>query len=900
MTTPLMRASAFILLVFLVALAPLSLVRAQGVRTPDLAENVLRALEAPYLTPEEGADLRTFHGVWRPEDLESPRRRAQAALIVGAYDDPALANPDAAAEDRAEAALQRGDLEESLELLVGAASIRARRIRAEALEGLGRFEEADAAIGPIASELARQRTTSAEDLVEGVRALIIRARINGQPASDYHLMMSLLARARDELDRLYWPANLTEAQLLHAKDNNAEAVRAIEDVLRLNPSCAQAWALRAELSVDFFDFDTATAIGEKLDALSQRFADDDDAFSPLADLFMARVWLRQSEPDLAEPDLAPTLAHFPKMRRALALRCAIEAIRYDIDKTEACLEEYDALSPGSPNALFAVGKALSSARQYEQAANFLERAAARQENWPPPLVELGLLELQSGRDARAASALRRVAELDPFNVRASNSLVLIEELLTYDTIESEHFIVRFQPGVDRVMAQDMLAPLEAIHTIVSTAIDHEPSQKTVIELMPDHQWFAVRITGMPALHTIAAATGPVIAMEAPKIGPRHQGEYDWIRVIRHEYVHTVTLSRTNNRIPHWFTEAAAVYLEGSQRDYNTCRLLVNALETDSLFDMDEINIAFVRPKKASDRSQAYAQGHWMYEHMVERFGADAPLKLMDLYAQGLREDQAMQSVLGISSEDFLTTFKEWARAQAHTWGMLQEPSMRELRFEATLNDDEARAEARLALAKFSRGLGLRVSGVASRASLSFDLISPTAELVEGWLQEHPDHADLLELRAIFTLRDLGDESLTPEAVRQLEEYASVRFVDPMPHRRLARYFLKQEGEEAARRAIEHLDYLDVREQNSPVYAVEIARLARSLNDLDLAAAKATRATQIAPFDAGRREAVATIALLRKDYETAERHIAALVELEPDRDIHKKRLARLRALRENAN
>ena len=101
---------------------------------------------------------------------------------------------------------------------------------------------------------------------------------------------------------------------------------------------------------------------------------------------------------------------------------------------------------------------------------------------------------------------------------------------------------------------------------------HEPDRRTVIELMPDHEFFAVRITGMPAIHTIAACTGPLIAIEVPKVGaPRkHLGIFDWLRVLRHEYARTITLSQTRNRIPHWLTEAAAVSIEGVPRTYETC------------------------------------------------------------------------------------------------------------------------------------------------------------------------------------------------------------------------------------------------------------------------------------------------------------------------------------------
>ena len=222
-----------------------------------------------------------------------------------------------------------------------------------------------------------------------------------------------------------------------------------------------------------------------------------------------------------------------------------------------------------------------------------------------------LLELQSGRDMRAKDALRRAVALDPFNDRAANSLKLAEELLTYRTIESEHFIVRYRDGIDAVLAPEMLPVLERIHAEVAgpDAFDHEPDRKTVIELMPDHEWFGVRITGMPRIHTMAASTGPVIAMESPQDGPGHPiGTYDWPRTLKHEYAHTVTLSRTRNRIPHWFTEAAAVWVEDAPRPPQWWSLLAAAYDAGRLFTLPAQAATYERIVKEADciaLSEAY-------------------------------------------------------------------------------------------------------------------------------------------------------------------------------------------------------------------------------------------------------------------------------------------------------
>ncbi len=69
----------------------------------------------------------------------------------------------------------------------------------------------------------------------------------------------------------------------------------------------------------------------------------------------------------------------------------------------------------------------------------------------------------------------------------------------------------------------------------------------------------------------------------------------------------------------------------------------------------------------------------MYEYLVERFGARAPLDLMDRYAKGVREEAAFAEVCGLSREQFMNDFKPWAKAQLMTWGMMLDDALPSLK-----------------------------------------------------------------------------------------------------------------------------------------------------------------------------------------------------------------------------
>lgn len=894
---------------------------------PSLAPSVERLLAAPYLTDEEKRDIRLFHGVWLESDLDAPARAAAAAVARGEFRDPSIDFPSVDPLVRIRALIGRGDYSAAAQAIDALPrdlppTIAEFRLRAEVLEARAQFQEAAATCDLGLAALAALKPASPADIVEGVRLLDQRIRLIGtgpaaapieQPGAHdgvrlkadpqaYHQMLQVLGEVRSRVNveaagpasspRLYWPALLAEAEILYSRDNAPKAHEALTELLALNPSCVPGWALLGRMSVDAFNFEATERIAQRLDIIAGHPApgaptpEGESELEPVpgssidAAIIRARAALRQIDGARAAELLDAQLEKYPDHPRVLAVRAAAEAVRFEFDALKQRLADFDRRYPGSPVALYEVGRALAESRQYAESAAMLTEAHRRLPAAHDILAELGLMYVQFGKDELALDALERAHDLDPFDLRVDNSLRLVRELLTYDRIESEHFIVKFKPGIDEVFAHDILAGMEFNHALVTGdgpgGIDHQPfggKGKTVIDLMPDHQWFGVRIAGMPAIHTIAASTGPVIAMEAPREGANHLGNYDWLRVLRHEYTHTVNLDRTRNRIPHWFTEASAVYLELSPRDYSTCTLLRDAFEADALFDFVEINIAFVRPRRPADRSLAYAQGHWMYEFMIERWGNKAPLDLMDLYAAGVREEQAFNTVLGMTRSQFLAEFKPWARRQLIAWGMLpppSEPSLKDLLSQVPGSEEH------------DQGKGPTLS----------------REVIAGWLEKHPAHPDVLEMAVAQALDDAGGRA-TAEMIPLLERYAAARPVDPKPHRLLAQMYLASPDAAEQLRAIEHLEFLDQREQKSTAYATELARryFARGQDgDLARALAKAERATQIAPYEAPPRELAATIAIKARDFPGAERHILALTRLEPDRPIHLQRLEALRKLR----
>ena len=891
------RTSAF---VFAIALFMTSLVCAQQ---PDLvparvevSPAVVKAINEPWLKPDERRDMRIRHGQWSDDDLNSVARKAEVALRAWKLQDASLESPDAPVAIRAQALLWRGQAAQALSLLAGCEESECALMRADALVLLGKIDDAKIILQALRNA-PEAKNNNTDALRTAARATIALGKVQALSAAEWKLAVDQFGRAR-EADRLDPLVPLEEGLLLVDRHNRAQGVPALWQALSLDPRSSRTWFALGQVALNNFDFDSAARAADRLRLLNPTH--------PLADLLDSERALLTDDPERADAILDGLLAREPNMPQALALRAAVAGRRWNPELARQRLAEFDEKFPTSALAYATLGRTLSLNRQYEWGQRALEEAIRREPMWSEPRGELGYLFMQAGRDDDAVATLKAAAELDPFDTRSSFGLWLMDELSKWKEIDSPHFRIRVKPGIDEVVAELMPAALESMYADVTKRFAHEPAGKTTIEVLPDHEFFAVRITGMPGIHTMAAATGPVIALEVPMEGnpKKHLGLFDWLQVLRHEYTHTVTLSQTQNRIPHWLTEALAVSMETKPRTFETCQMLARALANGKLFTLDKIKWAFVRPESPQDRPLAYAQGCWMVEYLQGKWGADSVPKLLEKYKQGLDESHAFQETVGVSGDEFYAGFIAWATDQVKQWGLAPEPSLEKLSDTIRAKDPQLQLATRQAeqerldaLATFlAKQVGepsqiAQTVLVAARwPKVKKPAVDLTDEIIDQWLVEYPDQPDLLELKLRRRLKEQPE--VDGIATTLLDAYAKARPVDPYPHRVYARGNLNSGDQQAA---ITHLKALDLLEEQDPSYALELARLYRLQNNLTGARASVEKAARINPFDAATREFAATLAIEDGDLQRARLHLAALTKLEPDQKRHALRLEKLDAM-----
>lgn len=503
--------------------------------------------------------------------------------------------------------------------------------------------------------------TDAQEVVLIGRALDRWATLSGDYLQDQtlnNLILSMFTAAYQRIDTEYYSAHVAAADYFLSHDDAKEATDELTIALKHNPHDVAALALVGKIAVDAFDFSDADA-----QIASIREVDE---HSPAADLLEARNDLQQRRPKEAIPPLQSVLARYPADIEALGLLAGAQALMLHDDASAQTLKKADAIEPDSPVAYFEVAEQLGAMRQYPRSAAMYKVALARAPWWTAVRNGLGLLMTQSGDEETARVVLEAAHAVDPFSVRTTNYLKLLDMMDHFARKESAHFIVLYDPVQDPVIPEYFSDYLESIYPIVCGDFQYEPRVKTLIEVFPSHDAFSVRTTGAPWIATVGASTGRVIALTAPRESAG--GTFNWSRVVRHEFTHTVTLGATDNRISHWFTEGLAVWEEHAPLLWEWVPMLQDAVIHDKLFPLDNLTWAFIRPKEPSDRQLAYAESFWICTYIEQKYGHQAILRLLTQARLGHDLDESFNAALNEDTSKFFDEFKAWARQQVAGWG----------------------------------------------------------------------------------------------------------------------------------------------------------------------------------------------------------------------------------------
>lgn len=428
----------------------------------------------------------------------------------------------------------------------------------------------------------------------------------------------------------------------------AKAEQASARALAIDPNDPEALRIAAELAAQQGDFATAN------DALQKSLNGHPYRQKTLA----LQVFLLSMQGNAPVPErFESLLKHLDKIDQWTETPTALEAIIVELAKR----------NPRPGYFLDELGRLFETARKFTHAELCYRQAIALMPQLARPKTELGRLLFQTGRATEAKKLLDDAFKADPYHIRVSNLRKVMRVLDDYAATTTPHFVIRADAQLDAVLARYIAEYLEEIYPQITTEFGYEPPQRTQIEIynkakgLAGHQWFSARMVGLPWIQTIGASTGLIVALTSPSATDE---PFNWARVMKHEFIHIVTLQETDFNIPHWYTEALATRAEGYPMPMEWNRLLQQRVANNNLRNLDNLHLGFQKAESRDDWNFAYCQSVLYADYFEQRFGKESLAKLLEAYRGTRSTSVAVQQAFQVDKADLEAGYVKFLQERA--------------------------------------------------------------------------------------------------------------------------------------------------------------------------------------------------------------------------------------------
>lgn len=658
----------------------------------------------------------------------------------------------------------------------------------------GDFDKADEQFLWFVRESNRIAIKNPDDLRITGLAGLERARLH-HLNDQYQTAISDYFKPAVKADKYYWPGEYESGRIFMEKHDKEKAFKAFTLAMTINPRAAEVLVARGQMSASTFEFQEAEVRADQALKVNPRYV---PALCLKADVY----WFTG--------ELGPTLKVLarardvnPRDEATLARFAACYFVQQKKDEFQAIVNTAVKNNPKCYTFYTDLAGLLDQRKFYVEAEKYYSLAIDMQPKFSEAQTGLGMLYMRMAKEAKAKKVLDEAAKADPFNVRVFNSVAVLNHLEKYDTKETEHFIVRFDKKNDAVLANFMAIYLEDIYKDLASQFDYAPKGPFQIQIFMKHEMFSGRVVAVPDLHTIGACTGPLVAMVSPRDTSKTTKLFNWNRVIRHELVHVFNLEQTGGRVPHWFTEGLAVRYEGPNIPPSWHALLADKYNANELLNLDNILLAFIRPRTPLQWQQAYLQSLLYVEYLTKTHGEKSIGKMLAAFQEGLDTGPALERACDVKKEAFEKGYRAFLAEKVKNIParpVQKEMTLKQLRDAHAKNPDDADLAAQFAEKNYAIGKK-----------------KDAKELAEKVLRKMPRHPTAAYVKALTLL----DEKRQEDAYALLDELANDDLKETKPLKLLAKMQMEAKKDNQAVRTCERARKID---PHDPSWIVALGKL----------------------------------------------------------------------------
>ena len=439
--------------------------------------------------------------------------------------------------------------------------------------------------------------------------------------------------------------------LFHDRFNNKDAADLFNEALAQDPGNAQAYLGLAMLSADGFDEKAAEYVAKAI-ALEPKLVE--------AHELSANLLLEDAKPEEAVKEAETAIALAPDALDAMATLAAADLLADKNADADAWMAKIKAVNPGYGEGYAIVARHLVLNYRYPEGVAYYRKAVEADPKLWSARSELEINLMRLGEEDEPRQQLELSYTNGQTDAATANSLKLLDSYKNFVTTKDDTTVLRMWKS-----ESDLLEPYfsEQLHKAIATysaKYKMKLSGPVQLEVYPNHEDFAVRTMGMPGLGALGVTFGNVVAMDSPS--GRKPGDFNWGATMWHEMSHVFILSATKFRVPRWFTEGLAVHEEGQVDPKWANRLtpeVVVAVRDKKLLPVKEMDQGFVFPKYPEQVPVSYWQAGTICDYIAERWGSDALLGMVHSFAELKTTEQAIESNLHESPEQFDKDYAAW-------------------------------------------------------------------------------------------------------------------------------------------------------------------------------------------------------------------------------------------------
>ena len=312
----------------------------------------------------------------------------------------------------------------------------------------------------------------------------------------------------------------------------------------------------------------------------------------------------------------------PHHAESWALQAALYTVRNEPIKAKAARASGLKLWETNPLVDHEIGKKLSSKYLFKEGAEHQRQALEFSKDYIPAKTQLAQDLLRLGQEEEGWRLAGEAHEADGYDVTTFNLLTLHDSLKKYVTIDRNGFLLRMTRDEAALYGDEAIDLLTEARGLFSEKYDTQIEGSVIVEIFPEKKDFAVRTFGIPGGDGyMGVCFGKLITANSPKSLVGFQ--QNWQSLLWHEYCHVITLQKTRNKMPRWFSEGISVYEErlrhsswGEQMTPEYRDFILGGEMTP----IERLSMAFLVPKSPEHMQFAYYQSSLVVEYLVKHFG----------------------------------------------------------------------------------------------------------------------------------------------------------------------------------------------------------------------------------------------------------------------------------------